>query len=662
MGEVVGLRQPGWNGRGEPADWLADNCGCDVCRSSRPDRSGPRVMTGPVPFRDESLVGLVLRAASMNHVHRTVTITKAVSTISHGHGNLAARDDFDFAQLAWATKIAPHEIEARRYRPTAFTPELPGVDFHGAIVPLYDLRLNSRRLATSWLSDTPYHSALGHHRLVTHCPLSGDILIDDCPRCGTTLTWTTTDLVRCRACGLDQRDRSTGNVGHDVMAATRLMVDIVHPHPMRSAKALEDVPQSLHHMNRGSIFELGWRLGCLFTGLGLKDRDSAWHLPLNQKLSILTAGSNALGSWPASLRSAVSAGAAPGDTCTGANLVDDLRRLMRGRNVPTEMGEAVLAAAPGLSISRAATVKSLVQDGGNAAETARTLGVSQRIFERLADARELTIVLDAGTVNRHRVIDTGALAPLADRIADRVSVGTVSQDLGISRHGVEQLCCLGTLEPYHDKAMRAAFADDHVRRSDYDRLLREIEGAKLPWEPVEVMATPISLRRAVMTIGGREKPWGPILMAMRDGQLPFRLRDRTANGDLVDQVVLAEHDLAFLKTLTFERVSHSGFPFEERLKRQDVEELLNLKPVRFRQALAAGDLSRGEDRLYDLAAVLRLADAMISGGEILARWSAHGKRMPAPFRGRRRLVRIDHLGWDRRAVETTMASHLSRSG
>ena len=660
MGEVVGIRQPGWNGRGEPGDWLADNCGCEICRSSRPDRTGPRVMTGPVPFQDESLVGLVLRAAHMNHVQRTVTITRAVSEIGHGHGNLAARDDIDFAQLAWATKIAPHEIEARRYRPAAFTSELPGVNFHGAVVPLYDLGLNTRRLATSWLTGTPYHSALGHHRLATHCPISGEILIDDCPRCGTTLTWWTTNLIPCRSCGLDQRDRPTEKLDIDQMKATRLMVNLIHPHPVRSAKAVQELPEPLRPLNRGSAFELGWRLGCLSTGHGLKDRNSAWRLPLGQKLSILEAGSTALSSWPASLHSMITGRGALGDGRDSANVVDDLRRLMRGRNVPDEVNATVLAAAPGLLVSRAATVKSLVGQGANAGEAARTLGVSQRIFERLAVARELRCVLDTGHVNRHRVIDTTDLGPLANRIADRVSFGTLSQELGISRHGVEQLCCIGVLEAHDDSAMRAAFVDRHVRRTDYDKLLKSIEEAKLPWDEAGDDDSGISMRRAVLAIGGREKPWGPILMAMRDGDLPFRLRERTANGDLIDQVVLDESDLPLVERLSFDRPRYADFAFEHRLKRQDVEELLNLKPVRFGEALAIGEVERGSDRMYDLTTMLGLAEKMISQGEILARWSAHGRQLPAPFRGRKRLKRTSHLGWHRVDAEAAMEKHVPR--
>lgn len=660
MGEVVGIRQPGWNGRGEPGDWLADNCGCEICRATRPDRTGPRVMTGPMPLLDESLVGLVLRAANMNHVHRTVTITRAVSEISHGHGNLAVRDDVDFAQLAWATKIAPHEIEARRYRPAAFTSELPGVDFHGAVVPLYDLRLNTRRLATSWLTGTPYHSALGHHRLATHCPVSGDILIDDCPRCGATLTWTTTNLLPCRSCGLDQRDRPTGRLSVETMSATHLMVSLIHPHPGRSAKAVQELPETLRRLNRGSIFELGWRLGCLSTGYGLKDRDSAWRLPLDHKVSILQAGSTALASWPVSLNSVITGRGSSGDDRAGADLVDDLRRLMRGRNVPDEMGAAVMAAAPGLPVSRAATMKSLVGQGANGGETARTLGVSQRIFERLAVARELKCVLDTGHVNRHRVIDMADLGPLADRIADRVSFGTLSQELGISRHGVEQLCCMGLLEAHDDSAMRAAFAERHVRRTGFDELVKKIDEAKLPWDGAGGCDTSISLRRAVLAIGGREKPWGPILLAMREGELPFRLRERTANGDLIDQVVLDESDLPLVERLSFDRPRYPDFAFEHRLKRQDVEELLNLKPVRFGEALAIGELERGSDRMYDLTTMLGLAEKMISQGEILARWSAHGRQLPAPFRGRKRLKRTSHLGWHRVDAEAAMDKHVPR--
>lgn len=198
-------------------------------------------------------------------------------------------------------------------------------------------------------------------------------------------------------------------------------------------------------------------------------------------------------------------------------------------------------------------MKSLVGQGANAGETAKTLGVSQRIFERLVVARELKCVLDTGHVNRHRVIDTADLGPLADKIADRVSFGTLSQELGISRHGVEQLCCIGVLEAHDDSAMRAAFADRHVRRTGYDDLAQSINEAKLLWDGAVGNDTDISMRRALLAIGGREKPWGPILMAMCDGELPFRLRERTANGDLIDQVVLDGNDQPILERLSFDR-------------------------------------------------------------------------------------------------------------
>lgn len=93
------------------------------------------------------------------------------------------------------------------------------------------------------------------------------------------------------------------------------------------------------------------------------------------------------------------------------------------------------------------------------------------------------------------------------------------------------------------------------------------------------------------------------------------------------------------------------------MKRQDVEELLNLKPVRFGEALAAGDVKRGSDRMYDLTTKLGLAEKMISQGEILARWSGHGRQLPAPFRGRKRLERINHLGWHRVDAGAAMEKH-----
>ncbi|RYY05452.1 MAG: hypothetical protein EON55_26615 [Alphaproteobacteria bacterium] len=114
--------------------------------------------------------------------------------------------------------------------------------------------------------------------------------------------------------------------------------------------------------------------------------------------------------------------------------------------------------------------------------------------------------------------------------------------------------------------------------------------------------------------------------------------------------------------MAFLRSRHPDFPFEERIKRQDVEELLNLKPIRFQQALVQGEVKREDDRLYNLATMVGFAEKMISGGEILARWSADGRTMPSPFRGRRRLARLRHLGWDRDLVDMVMAEHVRQIG
>jgi len=184
----TGTAQPHeWDGQGNQADWLADNCTCTSCLSTSPDFNGPRVLTAVVPWPDESLVGLVTRTSARNHLDRLRSILAVAGSALHTRFNLAVRDDLDFVQLAFAARLPFHEIEARRYRPVSAAGDRLVVDFYDAAVPACDLELRYSRVTPSWLK-AGYHSALGHHALVTHCPKTGEILFDHCPRCNLRLT------------------------------------------------------------------------------------------------------------------------------------------------------------------------------------------------------------------------------------------------------------------------------------------------------------------------------------------------------------------------------------------------------------------------------------------------------------------------------------------
>lgn len=657
VADIGTLRQPRWNGQGSLAAWLADNCRCEICTTSTPDRTGPRVMSSVVAHPDESLVGLIARTSCRNWLPRLRSILGATTATWHVHFNLAARDDIDFDQLAFAARLPPHEVEARRYRRSEMMPDLPVVGFHGANIPVYDLNLKRRRVTASWLK-SGYHSALGHHALVTHCPATGELLFDQCPRCSIGLNWTKSAITRCTACGLDIADHEGERVPRQTVAATRVMLNIIHPHPARHSQAMADLHTQLAGLDRGLVFELGWRVGCVLAGVGLGGRDDATRLPVDTRLKVLEAGSAVLSSWPDSLHGALRGRVAGSTAAPSTELAGQVREILTARNCWPTLREVLHQAVPGLKWSAVSAVKSVLELGVNSAELQQTLGVSQKVLDRLRGTSQLTAVRSSGEVNSHEIFEAAGLNDLKSLLEDRISVGSIAERLDISRHGVEQLASLGFIEIFDHGPLRSGFLARQAKRSDYLAIVERLTEAAIDGtEDDEAERPTISIDLALKIIGGREKPWGPVIAAMLDGTLPFSL-DRSQGNRFMGRVRIAVGDVHVLPGMRFEAdiFTDKGFEFERLINGRDAEELLNIFPKYTKAARLDGSLPQLRDGHYDRAAILGVATRHISASEILARWNGHDKKLPKPFVGRRRLRKLGTLGWDRSAAENAMAA------
>ena len=95
--------------------------------------------------------------------------------------------------------------------------------------------------------------------------------------------------------------------------------------------------------------------------------------------------------------------------------------------------------------------------------------------------------------------------------------------------------------------------------------------------------------------------------------------------------------------------------FENMINSRDTEELLNIFAKTTCPARRDGSLPELVDGAQEREVILGLAAKHISLPEILARWNGRDKRLPAPFQGPNRLLKISALGWDREAAEKAMA-------
>ncbi len=632
-------------------DRLADDCGCQICRASLGDRNGPRVMSAVAPRPGESLVGLVGRVARRNHLPHLRALLGACTSTWHAHFNLASRNDIDFGNLAHVARLAPHDLEGRRYRSTPLTSDLPGVEYHGAIIPAYDLQLRPRRLATSWLVDEPYHCALGHHALATHCPISGHLLVDRCPCCKARLNWSGLDLTRCSACGCDLRAAEVQRVTERQLRATKLMLDLIHPEPDRNRAAVNCLPDLLSGLDRGTVFELGWRFGNLMSGGGNGRRTAARHLPVESRLRILEIGSAVLVSWPESIRLAMQ-GIPVGRTGHNPKLPKAVRSLAKARNAWPEIRDAIFAAVPGLAVSAKTGVRSVLPKAANGAELTRSLGVTQRMFERMRNADVLFPVSASGTVNQHQIFDTADSEHLQRLFADRIPLSSASERLAISIHGAEQLCCLGELRLLNDDAVFAALRSRQITKSSLERLRSRLEMMDVNSEE-KTEGDLLPIHRALRSFGGREKPWGPIVAAMLSGKLPIVIGpDKT--GRLMDRVFIPARSLPFLTAMHFDVTPYSDFAFASCVNRRDAEEILNVDPPAFSRAMKNAELPPSSGSKYNRDDIIKLAAKTLSVSEALTRWGHGGRRLPKPLKGPGAPTRGGKLGWDRAEAEKAM--------
>ncbi|UYY57998.1 hypothetical protein [Sphingomonas sp. S2-65] len=632
-------------------DALAQASASAIAPSPIQERTGPRILRGVTPVADESLIGLIARSCAASHMPLVTPLLSSVAPVGHAYMNLACREDVDFAQLAWAARLTACDVEARLYSRVEITSDLPGFRFHGTTIAAYDLGLKQRRFAPAWLERDAHHSALGHLGLLTHCPRTGEVLIDRCPRCRTGFTWSSSVLRNCHHCMLDLRTCDRERIAENDLRSTALMSTILHPDPKLHLAAVRRLPKRLTSLDRGEVFELGWRVGSIFAGVGVGKRDGARKLPATTRIEILKAGSKMLSSWPEGLRKACS-DAASADAAAGLRLAKQLRLLVRGRNSWPCHADIMLDALPGLASSDKATLKNAIGQAGNSAETQRVLGVSQRTFERLWKASILCPIAVGGTINRHQIFRTDKLRATAALLADRMDLGSASQRLGISHHGVEQLCALNQLSLLGDPAVRLALLRRQVSRSSFDALVEALENSAAQ----QLSGEELPLRRAAAAIGGREKPWGAILVAMIEGSLAFRL-DGQRDAPLTSRVLVPRHQLDVLTGMDFARPRRCRIDFTSRINRRDAEELLNLTPRIFQEALIAGELPASESGTYGRADILRLARLHISGGEILARWGGRGRKMPSPLRALPLIGSKGRLGRLRHEVEALMAKH-----
>jgi hypothetical protein len=205
------------------------------------------------------------------------------------------------------------------------------------------------------------------------------------------------------------------------------------------------------------------------------------------------------------------------------------------------------------------------------------------------------------------------LRALGEAWRARIEPQAVAYELGISLHGVEQLAALSSQGPAGTglpaNALGIPGTAPCFRRDDLDRFIADFEPLALPALP-----DPTPLKHAIRRIGGRAKPWGPILRLLLDGTVPFCLQGQ---GALADRLHVSARQVATITRCAFHREEHPNHPFSSKMVQRDALELLNTSATHVR--VLQGLKSTGRNpKTYDVADVERRSREIATIPEIAA--------------------------------------------
>jgi hypothetical protein len=139
----------------------------------------------------------------------------------------------------------------------------------------------------------------------------------------------------------------------------------------------------------------------------------------------------------------------------------------------------------------------------------------------------------------------------------------------------------------------------------------------------------IPLGTACRILGGRPKPWGEILEAMRRGELRFWL---SGNGKIVRQAFVRPGDLIRFASTEFCETTYPAFPFKDAYTQVDAAEILNVDALQIRRSIEAAEVSfrkQGVAMVTDRTPVLRLAASRIATSEMHFEREKQSTRFPS---------------------------------
>ncbi|WP_295219268.1 helix-turn-helix domain-containing protein [uncultured Brevundimonas sp.] len=478
----------------------------------------PRLLFPVEPQPHETLLGFIVRCVERNRLGTPVTFMRAVGLDVKAKGDFLTRSQAELPALAQAFSMSTDALETlwgaepldedRKRR-------LGGVWLRPALVE------QARRRAPPSLKAGQSDDARWMIKPIGFCSTRWEFLTDRCPNswCAKTLTWPRADSLHlCRHCGTPIARAARRTVPRQYRPSLEWMMALFSEDEALRQESVRRVPPSFEIDTPTEVFEVLLALRCAFRISGAKPEDEEPSDEFDDP-----GEEDELRHWVAAVRFLLEYPRPHwdilqrrfSDDCTRFHAA--MRRIGHNSNVPIVRSEFDRLNRGVYNRPTVDRSRSQRKGGGTSAgRAAKALGVTPGALKQVVEAQLLAPIRTARARNKVSLFAEADIHSLQSACEASVSYRHFKTMTDLPRIAVEQMVALGLLERRVDPAVEILRNDKLLSEKSVRAFLTRFDSVPQKYN----VPGWIRLHDAFMGVGGRQKPWGPVLASWLNGSLP----------------------------------------------------------------------------------------------------------------------------------------------
>lgn len=575
------------------------------------------------PIAGESLIGLVARATRENVLGSTRIVLEPIGLSLLHPGALGQHIGPGAPLLAQQLGCSVGDVASRCHPYLSSREESMEVRWGSGSLWRPYVHVQRRRISPESIERSPHHRSDWMNLLLSYCPESLELLIDRCPVCNNPLGWRRAwgigncDQFECRQL---VRHPSGERLPDEFADDYRWFAGLISADPMTRSSAVGQLHADLQRLPPLELINLVVHAGATIRAdRFVAHRATIAKVPPLKLATTIARGAQLLRDWPQRLRAETAAEfdrlfiSSPGEARSFQHAV---RRLGLPRNARPEQMALVRRALPEAFENVGTALGGLRKPVVNGARVCKITGISTGQLRVLRDANLIGHRTTADGPRVQAFYDLAEAEEFNSLLRSAMPASRLEQRLGTPRYATEQLICLGAIEQATDPRVKLLHPGIRLRRESMEGFVEDLV-ARARRKAPDPCAVPLGT--AMRVVGGRMKPWGHVLTAIRDGSLTCW---QDSGPKFVRAVLVRPEDIERFKAIEFDSSNWPEFEFDTVMTQVDAMDVLNIDPDQMRRVVAAGDLvfrPSGVALVTSRSVVLDMAARTIAASEAATR-------------------------------------------